>query len=292
MKNKKYLFFATSLATTIFVYYKLLKKKHPSKIKNLKNKSLDINQEIYNFNDDYNEEKLYKKSDEDIDEKSCTKYINMNQIEDKIYKIKNLEDNQDINFPDDYLEDEIRYQLCLSNNEKIELTTLKRLERIDFFELDNRELDIYCSFLAKYTNIKSIVIDALNPLKYGGDISETNISLTDISPLTKLCSLEELSFNWGISYIDFSILNKIKTLKKLEIKFGMVEDISFLQDMQNLEYLEIMLSSQIKDISNILNLNKLETLYLYSNININIEDVKNMTSLKYLYLNGESISLN
>ena len=212
---------------------------------------------------------------------------------------KNKKNEQDLKLeeelalPDEYIEDEIRYQLCLTNKEKITRLTLEKLERIDFFEIDDNDMDIYCEFLSNYTHIKSIVIDSLNPIKNNGDILnyKNNYSLKDVSPLNKLINLEELSFNWGIENIDFSSLDKLSNLKKLELKFGMTEDISFLQNFKQLEHLEIMLASNVCDIHNILELDNLKKLYLYTNAKIDLDSLKNMKNLKYLYINGESVSI-
>ena len=202
-------------------------------------------------------------------------------------------DNETIIIPDSYIEQEIRYQLCLNSDDIITKSILKKLERIEFFEINDNDMLYYCDFLNEYTNIKCIVIDSLNPLKYGNNTenSTSKYCLKNISPLNKLSYLEELSFNWGIENIDFSSLNNLPNLKKLEIKFGMLNDISFISNLKNLEYLEIMLSNNITDLSPIINLPNLNRLYLYSNKKIDTEILKNIENLKYAYINGESINI-
>ncbi len=205
--------------------------------------------------------------------------------------IKN--DTEDIIIPDNYIEDEIRYQLCLTNKEEITKNTLKKLERIDFFEIDDNDIKIYCDFLKKYTNIKSIVIDSLNPLKYDGKIEKDSSKhcLRDISPLNSLTSLTELSFNWGVENIDFSSLKDLNNLKKLEIKFGMLDNLDFISNLTNLEHLEIMLSNNVTDLTAITSLQKLKRLYLYTNKKLDTQILKNIKTLKYVYINGESINI-
>ncbi|MBS5793441.1 MAG: hypothetical protein KIC92_01620 [Clostridiales bacterium] len=202
-------------------------------------------------------------------------------------------DNETIIMPDSYIEQEIRYQLCLNSDDIITKSILKKLERIEFFEINDNDMLYYCDFLNEYTNIKCIVIDSLNPLKYGNNTenSTSKYCLKNISPLNKLSYLEELSFNWGIENIDFSSLNNLPNLKKLEIKFGMLNDISFISNLKNLEYLEIMLSNNITDLSPIINLPNLNRLYLYSNKKIDTQILKNIENLKYAYINGESINI-
>lgn len=253
----------------------------------------DIETLVNNVNNTDNIEALDNNNVVDNLEKLDNNLNTINSIETLVNNIDNTDNiDKKIHMPDNYIEDEIRYQLCLTNKEPITESTLKKLERIDFFEIDDFDIDIYCDFLSKYTNIKSIVIDALNPL----NSDNTNVNgdihcLKNISPLNSLKSLEELSFNWGINYIDFSNLNDLPNLKKLEIKFGMLSNIEFLSNFEKLEHLEVMLSSSIKDISNILNLKNLKNLYIYTNSKLDIEPLKTIPSLQYLYINGESIPL-
>lgn len=213
-------------------------------------------------------------------------------------EIENLQNtfNQNINeilLPDNYIEDEIRYQLCLSNKEPITKETLQKLERIDFFEIDDYDIDIYCDFLEKYTNIKSIVIDSLNATKYNTIVEQNQQKhcLKNISPLTKLKSLQELSFNWGIENIDFNCISSLTNLKKLEIKFGMLKNIDFISNLKSLEHLEIMISNNVTDLSPLLTLSNLKNLYIYTNIKLDISSLKNIKSLQNIYINGESINI-
>ncbi len=324
---------ATSIATAGFVSYKVIKKKYPDKVDNINKNIKNAISKVKNNHkkiEDIPIDKLSTNNVASIDniknklENTPVEDVNINTENNEIVKdldkedvldnnyIKTLEDiekakediqkhindvikenEENILMPDNYIEDEIRYQLCLSNKEPITKNVLQKLERIDFFEIDDNDIAIYCDFLKEYTNIKSIVIDALNPLKHE-NVENTNKDkhcLRNISPLNNLTSLEELSFNWGIENIDFSSLTNLNNLKKLEIKFGMLENIDFLKNLENLEHIEIMLSNNIKDLSILTNLKKLKRVYIYTNIDLDINILKNMPNLKYLYINGESISL-
>lgn len=246
----------------------------------------DLQEESNNFissNNDLQEDPINTiSSDNDLQEESNN---NLDEL------VEN--DNETIIMPDSYIEQEIRYQLCLNSDDRITKSILKKLGRIEFFEINDNDMLYYCEFLREYTNIKCIVIDSLNPLKYGNNTenSTSKYCLKNISPLNELPYLEELSFNWGIENIDFSSLNNLPNLKKLEIKFGMLNDISFISNLKNLEYLEIMLSNNITDLSPIINLPNLNRLYLYSNKKIDTEILKNIENLKYAYINGESINI-
>ncbi|WP_250277497.1 hypothetical protein [[Clostridium] colinum] len=321
---------ATSLATIGVISYKVLKKKYPAKLnvinKYIKNnilsfKNNNIEEDIYTKPlksnkikekeiittiEEYKNNEVEKNINNNLEIDNSMNYdfdnsiLEENDFEDKAKQTiqKCLDDiikdnEEDILIPDDYIEDEIRYQLCLSNKEPITKNILNKLERIDFFEIDDNDIKVYCEFLSKYTNIKSIVIDSLNPLKYDGKIenSSSKYCLKDISPINKLKFLEELSFNWGIEKIDFSTLKDLDKLKKLEIKFGMLNDITFISHLNNLEHIEIMLSNNVKDLSPIAQLENLKILYLYTNIKLDMEIFKNMKSLKKIYINGESITI-
>ena len=64
---------------------------------------------------------------------------NMEEYETKENEQNSLDkiiENDTILLPDNYIEDEIRYQLCLRNKEPITKNILKKLERIDFFEIN------------------------------------------------------------------------------------------------------------------------------------------------------------
>ncbi len=323
---------ATSLATIGFVSYKVLKKKYPNKFENINNYIKENINNIKSVVKK-DEEKISDQIENDNFKNNNIPYNHNNKTsgiyqtniindnKDNINSSLNNENNIDITFsnfnekikeelqehfdnnmceddksvimPDDYIEDEIRYQLCLSNKEVITRSVLKKLERIDFFEIDDNDLDLYCHFLNEYTNIKSIVIDALNPLKYDNNIqnSDYNHCLKNISPINNLEYLEELSFNWGIENIDFSSLTNLKKLKKLEIKFGMLNDISFISNLTSLEHLEIMISNNVKDLSSLKNLSNLRMLHIYTNIKLDIDILKNIKNLEKVYINGESINI-
>lgn len=270
-KNKKYLtasIITTSLVALGFLSYKLLKNKYPNKVEALKNPVIDDNKEIISKD----KQKIYEKED----------------IQKQINKLIE-ENNTNIIIPDNYLEDEIRYQLCLNNGEEITKNTLEKLEKLDFFEIDDNDINIYCNFLSKYTNIKSININSINPLKYSSS-NKSKSYLKNISPLNKLSSLTNLSFNYGIENIDFSTLKCCPNLKKLEIKFGMLKTIDFLYNLKSIEHLELMLSNNITDLTPITALNHLKTLSLYTNKTIDLNILKNIESLKSIYLNGEIVT--
>ncbi len=307
----------TSLTTLGIISYKVLKKKYPNKLNNfskyVKNNLLsfkedntkqthtNIDKNSFNFEktidtnniSNINNSNTHNDQNDNDDIDKSNTLIEEKTKEDIQKHLDNIiQDNEkELIIPDNYIEDEIRYQLCLSNKESITKDILKNLVRIDFFEIDDNDIKIYCDFLNKYTNIKSIVIDSLNPLKYNGNINEykSTHSLKDISPINKLQSLEELSFNWGIENIDFSSLCSLPNLKKLEIKFGMINNIDFITNFNNLEHLEIMLSNNIKDISCLTKLSKLNRLYIYTNTKIDTTCLKDMKSLEHIYINGESI---
>lgn len=257
--------------------------------------SNDKNNIQYNIDNTIENTKIENTTTKDLNTENLNKALDEQTKQDIQKHLDNIiEDNEkELKIPDNYIEDEIKYQLCLSNKETITKDVLKKLERIDFFEIDDNDINAYCEFLSKYTNIKSIVIDSLNPIKYNGNIAEFKPvnSLKDVSPINKLESLEELSFNWGIENIDFSSLKTLPNLKKLEIKFGMLNDISFINNFENLEYLEVMLANNIKDLNSLNNLSNLKTLYVYTNINIDTESLKNIKSLEYVYINGKKIQI-
>ena len=270
-----------------------------NKIKN-ENNNISINNNennmISTYEDTNNNDTVSTDYIEDCDtNKVSAHFLNCDEKtkEDIQEHLDNLisEDNQSVIMPDDYIEDEIRYQLCLSKKEIITKNVLKKLERIDFFEIDDNDLDIYCYFLNEYTNIKSIVIDALNPLKYDSKIEDSDYKhcLKNISPINNLQYLEELSFNWGIENIDFSSLTNLKNLKKLEIKFGMLSDISFISNLTGLEHLEVMVSNNVRDLTPLTNLTNLKMLYIYTNIKLDISILKGIKSLEKIYINGESV---
>ena len=71
----------------------------------------------------------------------------------------------------------------------------------------------------------------------------------------------------------------------------MLKDITFIENFKNLQHLEIMISNSVKDLSSLTKLNKLNKLYLYTNKKFDTEILKEIKSLKYIYINGESITL-
>lgn len=132
----------------------------------------------------------------------------------------------------------------------------------------------------------------------------------DISGISELTNLENLSVNFPIKSEDKDLLSKLSNLKRLNIENVNIEntldisnlvqlehldlincsvnDLSFLQELTNLRSL-LLDQNSINDLSPIRDLTELSALYLRSNNITSIEPLSNLTNLKYLNIESNHI---
>jgi len=102
----------------------------------------------------------------------------------------------------------------------------------------------------------------------------SSLELSDLSPLTSLTRLEELTLDHD-GIVDLTAVSELTNLKSLDVSGNQVVDISPLRNLVNLvEFRAI--ANKIVDVNALSHLNKLVILHLESN---NIEDVKPLASL-------------
>ncbi len=182
---------------------------------------------------------------------------------------------------------------------KLSVWECDRLE--DFSSLGSlRELE---SLQISGSSIKSIA--ALTGLNYLYDLGLTNTDLTDISVVKTLPDLKYLTLTSNSRLTDISPLKNVRGLEKLNLAYCNITDLSplenhvYLKELnvsnnKNLESLNGVGSLQaltvlhiydtgITDLSELGSLKNLEDLYLDTNISIDIEPLKELTSLKYLF---------
>jgi internalin A len=139
------------------------------------------------------------------------------------------------------------------------------------------------------------IVTDLEGLQYATNLKtlETRLywaSLRDLTPLTNLLKLEQLSLD--VDYFENNIrpLSGLINLKRLVLRSGNVGDISPLSGLVNLEYLDLSVN-YIPDASPLSGLVNLEYLDLAYNRRISdISWATNLTNLKYLNLWGNAIS--
>ena len=134
-----------------------------------------------------------------------------------------------------------------------------------------------CAWLLKYVNLKSLWLgkkakknlELLSQLPKLKDLTLRGIKITDFSFLHKM-NLEKLALLWN-SNNDLHELAKLKNLHEIELwRINKLDDISFIEDMTNLEIIRL---EDLKHVTSLPNLSKL-------------------TKLKKIVLNGTGIDLN
>ncbi len=126
--------------------------------------------------------------------------------------------------------------------------------------------------------------------KKPGDRTYGVVNVSDLSGLEHCTSLTELTIFFDkSSVIDLSPISRLPNLKKLILKYGLINDISPLAKLTNLRELWIN-EIQIRDISPISNLTSLEHLDLSHNQISDISPIANITTLENLKLSYNQIS--
>ncbi len=169
----------------------------------------------------------------------------------------------------------------------IECFDLRNYEFIKYLSDDLEELIIIadtmgpgvvfdCAWLLKYVNLKSLWlgkkakknIELLSQLPKLKDLTLRGIKIADFSFLHKM-NLEKLALLWN-SNNDLHELAKLKNLHEIELwRINKLDDISFIEDMTNLEII------RLEDLKHITSL----------------PDLSKLTKLKKIVLNGTGIDL-
>ena len=165
-----------------------------------------------------------------------------------------------------------------TNDDNKEIKVLDLIINTDLIKLDLSGLeltDIDLKEIFKY-NIKN-----LTSLNLSGN------KITDISPLSKLTSLEKLWLSKN-NIEDITPLAKLTKLKELYIEENKVQDISELTKLTNLENLWLN-KNNIKDISQLTKLTKLKELHMEELQLKDISNISKLTNLEKLVLNKNNI---
>ena len=115
--------------------------------------------------------------------------------------------------------------------------------------------------------------------------------ISDLSPLAGLTTLKRLEIEWT-NVDDLTPLVELKNLQHLDVwnNDSTIDDLSTLANLTNLIHLNVSGSDKLKDLSTLANLTKLEHLRLYNNAITDISPLANLTNLTGLILNRNPIS--
>lgn len=133
-------------------------------------------------------------------------------------------------------------RLFIEDYERPDLNGLEKCKALE-------ALRIQCGSDNTLANIAAIA--NLSKLR---EVTFVGSSIMDITPLSGL-KLEKLSISWA-PLLDFSPLGKIATLKELDLGSCMIDDLSVLEGLENLEVLTLT-AKYISDFSPLLELPKL-----------------------------------
>ena len=118
------------------------------------------------------------------------------------------------------------------------------------------------------------------------DISLCN-SLTDISALSILLSIETLVLWSNKSLRDLKVLEDLKSLKDLNLSSCDISDVSPLRSLTSLDTLSLSDNKSLRDLNGMEDLKSLKDLYLSSCDSLSdVSSLQSLTSLETLYLNS------
>ncbi len=135
-------------------------------------------------------------------------------------------------------------------------------------------------------------ISDLTGLEYCTDLMmlylDRNYSISDLSPLSGLTSLTNLSLYYN-SISDLSPLSGLTSLTRLDLYGNSISDLSPMSALTSLSLLELGANS-INNLSPLSGLSSMTQLHLYNNSINDISPLSGLTSLTSLSLDGNSIS--
>ncbi len=120
------------------------------------------------------------------------------------------------------------------------------------------------------------------------DLSNRSLTNSDITKLSELTNPKEIIINNNPKITDLSCLSKLTSLEKLTFNCCSVKDISFLKNLKKLKVLGAE-ENGISNISVLSNLIELEEVWLQNNSIANISALRNCTKVKYLNLKNSKV---
>ncbi|MFO7892008.1 MAG: leucine-rich repeat domain-containing protein [bacterium] len=114
--------------------------------------------------------------------------------------------------------------------------------------------------------------------------------ISDISPLSSLTKLKELTLDQNYKISDITPLRNLTALEWLNLSNNLITDISALEDLIKLKYLNLRYNNRINDISSLSNMIKLEELKMAKASLIDLSPIQNLTNLKILWFTSCGIS--
>lgn len=179
---------------------------------------------------------------------------------------------------------DIRY-LCLRSFDfkEINHTFLQGFDNLSWLELnlESDSLNFDISFLENLKSLNCLLIHGLG-IKKNNTIYHRN--LYPLQNLNKLLALRLDDLNLNLNNLDF--LNK--DLLCLSLRTSKINDLSFLENLNNLKLLEL-IDCNINDITNLKNLKNIFKLDLSENMITDISPLENLVNLEYLYMSKNNI---
>ena len=181
-----------------------------------------------------------------------------------------------------------KYKLgMIPENPKLEKIICRQLQKNELTEEDLLNVD-HLFVNAKYGRVKTLVgIERLKNLEilsiYPGKIKS-------LKPITKLTKLESIGIARQNKLTDLQLIGQITTLTDISLRDMPNIDISFLENLRNLNYISIS-DCGIISIDCLKDLNP-EKVYLWDNNIESLPDLSNWTRIKKLDLSGNPITKN
>ncbi len=183
------------------------------------------------------------------------------------------------------------------NGELLVLNPLKSLINLTWLSLsENRITDV--TPLKDLTNLRYLALDEneisnVSPLKNLTNLTELHLNdnknLSILGPLQNMVNLTFLELHGNI-ISDISALNGLLNLRDLRLQENRIPDVSALEHLTKLTYLNLDDNYRISDLTPLESLTNLRHLSLDENQIRNLSPLRNLTNLRYLALDDNRIT--
>ena len=205
-------------------------------------------------------------------------------------------EDQGISFEDSALEEAIRRELKLDDDESLTKENAAFVKELDLSSDGESNSIMSLQGLSAFENLKILNlsgngitdISEIGSLTKLTDLNLENNQISDIGPLKSLSALKSLDLNGNGDISDISPVTGLTNVAMLDLRSNHISRLNGISGMVGLK--ELYLSrNQIKDISPVSGLHKLTYLSFDYNLVVDIQPLSELKKLKTLTISGNRI---
>ena len=205
-------------------------------------------------------------------------------------------EDQGISFEDSALEEAIRRELKLDDDESLTKENAAFVKELDLSSDGESNSIMSLQGLSAFENLKILNlsgngitdISEIGSLTKLTDLNLENNQISDIGPLKSLSALKSLDLNGNGDISDISPITGLTNVAMLDLRSNHISRLNGISGMVGLK--ELYLSrNQIKDISPVSGLHKLTYLSFDYNLVVDIQPLSELKKLKTLTISGNRI---